>query len=51
VKTAFCSAAVSSGVLLHPNHQWYLSAAHTEDDIDTSLDVCASAAEHAMRTI
>ena len=51
VKTAFYKAAVANGVLLHPNHQWYLSAAHTEDDIDSSLDVCASAAQHAMRTI
>lgn len=51
VKTAFYSAAVANGVLLHPNHQWYLSAAHTEDDVDMSLAVCAAAAEHTMRAV
>jgi hypothetical protein len=33
----FTGAAASRGVYLHPWHNWFLSAAHTDDDIDTAL--------------
>jgi glutamate-1-semialdehyde 2,1-aminomutase len=36
--SAFCAAAVQRGVILHPRHNWFLSAAHTDDDIDRALD-------------
>ena len=30
--------AVKRGVYLHPVHNWFLSAAHTADDIDLALE-------------
>lgn len=47
-KFAFYQATIGGGVLLHPNHQWFLSGAHTRADIDNALDVCASAARTAV---
>ena len=35
---AFTTAALRSGVYLHPWHNMFLSAAHTDQDIDTLLD-------------
>jgi glutamate-1-semialdehyde aminotransferase len=43
-KLAFYSEATRAGVLLHPNHQWFLSRAHTDEDISTTLKVCRHAA-------
>ncbi|HEY2388269.1 MAG TPA: aminotransferase class III-fold pyridoxal phosphate-dependent enzyme [Candidatus Binatia bacterium] len=34
----FCGAMAERGVYLHPHHNWFLSAAHTEADIDRTLD-------------
>ena len=31
------------GVLFHPDHQWFVSAAHTMNDINVTLDVCRAA--------
>lgn len=31
------------GVLLHPDHQWFVSAAHTPTDIDFTIEVCRAA--------
>lgn len=39
-KLAFYTETVRRGVLLHPGHHWYVSAAHTEDDIAHTLDAC-----------
>ena len=36
--TAFAEAAAQRGVYLHPWHNWFLSAAHTDDVIDAILD-------------
>lgn len=36
--TAWAEAAVRRGVYLHPWHNWFLSAAHTDEDIDAILD-------------
>lgn len=33
----FCRAACDRGVFLHPHHNWFLSAAHTEADIDQAV--------------
>ncbi len=35
---ALCAAAVAHGVFLHPHHNWFMSAAHAEPDIDEALD-------------
>ncbi len=35
----FSGEAARRGVLLHPHHNWFLMAAHTEADIDRALDV------------
>jgi glutamate-1-semialdehyde 2,1-aminomutase len=44
----FTAAAVEHGVLLHPRHNWFLSAAHSDDDIDSAL-VATEAAFRAVR--
>lgn len=42
-KREFYKHTLNGGVLLHPNHQWYLSASHTIKDIDQALSVIDSA--------
>eukprot|EP00038_Savillea_parva_P018349 m.23178 g.23178 ORF g.23178 m.23178 type:complete len:479 (+) comp4061_c0_seq1:42-1478(+) len=37
VAHAWCAAAADGGVWLHPLHNWYLTLAHTEADIDATL--------------
>jgi glutamate-1-semialdehyde 2,1-aminomutase len=39
----FCAAAAERGVYFHPHHNWFLSAAHTEADIDRTLAVADEA--------
>jgi glutamate-1-semialdehyde 2,1-aminomutase len=48
VRNRFYVAAVAGGVLLHPEHQWFVSAAHTDEDIRVTLDVCRAAMESAV---
>lgn len=48
-KVAFYAETLNQGVLLHPNHQWFLSAAHTDGDVDHAVDACRSAAAAAVR--
>jgi glutamate-1-semialdehyde 2,1-aminomutase len=33
----FCAAAAEHGAIMHPWHNWFLSAAHSDDDIDKAL--------------
>jgi glutamate-1-semialdehyde 2,1-aminomutase len=33
----FTGEAATRGVYLHPWHNWFLSAAHTDDDVDAAL--------------
>lgn len=35
--TRFSQSAIRHGVYLHPTHNWFLSAAHTEQDLDDTL--------------
>jgi glutamate-1-semialdehyde 2,1-aminomutase len=35
----FAGEAVKRGVYLHPRHNWFLSAAHTAEDIEQALEV------------
>jgi len=39
----FAGACCRGGVYLHPTHNWFLSAAHSEADISKTLDVTAGA--------
>jgi glutamate-1-semialdehyde 2,1-aminomutase len=48
VKTRFFSATTRGGVLFHPDHHWFLSAAHTDDDVAFTIEVCRQAAASAM---
>jgi glutamate-1-semialdehyde 2,1-aminomutase len=34
----FCGEAAANGAILHPRHNWFLSAAHTDEDIDRVLE-------------
>ena len=36
---AFGAACAARGVYVHPHHNWFLSAAHTETDIRRTLEV------------
>ncbi|MBV9718696.1 MAG: aminotransferase class III-fold pyridoxal phosphate-dependent enzyme [Candidatus Eremiobacteraeota bacterium] len=39
VKEHFYANVLAHGILLHPNHLWYVSTAHTERDIDDALTI------------
>lgn len=34
---AFCAAATDHGVIFHPRHNWFVSAAHSESDVERAL--------------
>ncbi len=38
---AFCAAVVDHGVIVHPRHNWFVSAAHTDRDIELMLAATA----------
>jgi glutamate-1-semialdehyde 2,1-aminomutase len=44
----FCGAAAAHGAILHPRHNWFLSSAHTDADIDRVLEA-TDAAFRAVR--
>lgn len=50
-KEIFYSETTRLGVLFHPNHHWYISAAHTEEEIDKTLEVCRRAFEKTRSVI
>jgi glutamate-1-semialdehyde 2,1-aminomutase len=35
----FCREMIARGVFLHPHHNWFLCAAHTDADVDYALEV------------
>jgi glutamate-1-semialdehyde 2,1-aminomutase len=39
-KRSFFTETVRRGILLHPNHHWYVSGAMTDDDIHDALAAC-----------
>ncbi len=43
VAKMWCAEALRRGVLFHPFHNWFLSTAHTDDDIDRALDASNAA--------
>jgi glutamate-1-semialdehyde 2,1-aminomutase len=44
---AFCAAAADHGVIFHPRHNWFVSAAHTDGDVDQA----AAAAREGFRAV
>lgn len=46
----FAGACARRGVFLHPVHNWFLSAAHTERDIDLALEVTEAAFDEVARS-
>lgn len=46
---AFAAAAAQRGVLLHPGHQWFVSASHTDEVVDAALDRCRDAMTDVFR--
>jgi glutamate-1-semialdehyde 2,1-aminomutase len=47
----FYTETTRGGVLLHPNHHWFVSAAHTDADVDHTLEVCADAFAAVRRAL
>jgi glutamate-1-semialdehyde 2,1-aminomutase len=43
---AFAGECADGGVFLHPTHNWFLSAAHADADIDAALGATERAFEH-----
>ncbi|GAB4336454.1 MAG: aminotransferase class III-fold pyridoxal phosphate-dependent enzyme [Candidatus Abyssubacteria bacterium] len=39
----FCKVCYENGVFFHPFHNWFISSAHTEEDIKKTLDVTDTA--------
>jgi glutamate-1-semialdehyde 2,1-aminomutase len=34
--------AISAGLLVHPKHMWFLSASHSDSDIETAIDILSA---------
>jgi glutamate-1-semialdehyde 2,1-aminomutase len=50
IRAMFYAHMLAHGILLHPRHLWFISAAHTPSEIDRTLDACDHAfAEVARR--
>lgn len=47
LRHAFARACHEGGLFIHPHHNWFLSTAHTEDDIRLAVDIAARAFEAA----
>jgi len=45
---AFYQEVLAGGSLLHPRHLWFLSAAHTEADVDATLRTCEAALRRSL---
>jgi glutamate-1-semialdehyde 2,1-aminomutase len=45
----FCAAAVDHGVILHPRHNWFVCAAHTDQDVERVLEATAGGFEAVSR--
>jgi glutamate-1-semialdehyde 2,1-aminomutase len=41
----FCGEAAKRGIFFHPHHNWFLSSAHTDADIEKSIGVAEEAFE------
>ena len=45
---AFSAAMLERGVIVHPRHNWFLSAAHDDGDVDRFLDAAQAGLEAAL---
>jgi glutamate-1-semialdehyde 2,1-aminomutase len=45
---AFSAAMLDRGVIVHPRHNWFLSAAHTDDDVDRFLEAAQDGLEAVL---
>jgi len=45
----FCVDMCDRGVFMHPSHNWFLSAAHTREDIDLTLEKASEAMDALKR--
>jgi glutamate-1-semialdehyde 2,1-aminomutase len=48
LSTCFYREVLARGVLLHPRHMWFISAAHSKADIDATLSVAREALSIAL---
>jgi glutamate-1-semialdehyde 2,1-aminomutase len=46
---AFSAAMLERGVIVHPRHNWFLSAAHTDDDVDRFLEAAEDGLQAVLR--
>ncbi len=51
VKSAFYAETSRCGALFHPNHHWYISAAHTESNIMGTFEICRKGFEAVCHVI
>lgn len=47
----FFAETTRNGVLFHPGHCWFLSLAHTDEDVEKSLDVCRESLKKAKKCL
>jgi glutamate-1-semialdehyde 2,1-aminomutase len=47
----FFQEVLARGILLHPRHMWFLSYAHTDDDVAHTLEVARSALRVTLRRL
>ena len=51
LRQRFFTETTRRGVLLHPEHQWFLSSAHTPADIEYTLEACRNAMAVAAQAL
>jgi glutamate-1-semialdehyde aminotransferase len=51
IARAFFVEVLAGGVLLHPRHLWFISQAHTTEDIETTLEVARAALRSAAQLV
>jgi glutamate-1-semialdehyde 2,1-aminomutase len=47
----FCREMIARGVFLHPHHNWFICAAHTDADVDYALETAETAFELTRREL
>ena len=50
-RRVFYTEVTRGGVLLHPRHHWFVSAAHTDADMERTLSVCGEAFDAVRRAL
>ncbi len=48
LREEFYAEVIAQGVLLHPGHVWFISLAHTEEDLERTLEVADAAFDAAV---